>query len=202
MPEVKTPIFRVSYSRVFEAKLGELSGKMEYSLMALFQAGADLSALKKAATEAAKEMWGPKLPKKLRSPFRDQAELEREVDVDGGGTKLIMPEGCVKGAVFMNFKSYKQPAIVGPDGKTKILDEEEFYSGVWARAIVNASAYEVKGNAGVSFWVNYLQKIKDGEPLSGRRKIEDCFEPVAQEEGASADVFGDGDKGEAEASPF
>lgn len=172
-----TPEFRVSYPNVFEARKNELSGKEEYSLVALFKAGQDLSSLKKMVQEACAKEWGSdqkKWPKKLRSPFRDQAEREKELE-DG---TLVMPGGYEKGAIFITLKSRQQPGLI--DGKRQpIIDPAEFYAGCWARASVNAFAYDVKGSAGVSIWMNNLQKTREGEPLSARPKAEDEFSAIA-----------------------
>ena len=74
---VKTPRFRVSFPHVFEpqdVKKDDGSTKKEFSIVALFPKGTDLSALKAEANRAAKEKWGDKIPKNLASPFRDQGE--------------------------------------------------------------------------------------------------------------------------------
>jgi hypothetical protein len=190
---VITPAFRVSYPHVFVAKLNTLSGKEEFSLTALFPHGADLKVLKEAATAAIIEKWGPdqkKWPKKkadgtggLRTPFRDQADMEKELD---DGTK-VMPAGCVKGAFYIRLKARKQPGIIN-QRREVILAEDEFYPGCWARASINAFAYEQAGNCGVSFWVNNLQKMKDDAPFSGRPKAEDEFSAVTDETAPDGDT--------------
>ena len=71
MANVTTPKFRVSYPNVFEAKKNDLTGKMEYSIVALFKKGENLDALKKAVTDEIEKKLGPdksKWPKNLRSP--------------------------------------------------------------------------------------------------------------------------------------
>jgi len=166
---VITPKFRVSYPNVFRARKNDLSGKDEYSVVALFAKGENLSMLKAAAQAAAKEKWGDKMPKNLRSPFRDQGEREK----DGK-----LPEGLEAGAIFINLKSQQRPGLV--DGNRQaIIDENDLYAGCYARAQVRAYAYEQKGNTGVAFGLQNLQKMGEGEPLSSRVKAEDAFEPVA-----------------------
>lgn len=165
-----TPKFRVSYPNVFRARKNDLNGKDEYSIVALFPKGTDLSALKKAASEAAKEKWGDKIPTNLRSPFRDQAEKEK----DGK-----LPEGYEAGAIFISMKSTQRPGLV--DGNRQpVIDENDFYAGCFARAQVRAYAYEQKGNRGVAFGLQNLQKMGEGDPLSSRVKAEDAFEAVAE----------------------
>lgn len=175
---ILTPKFRVSYPNVFKARRNDLSGKDEYSIVALFKKGEDLAALKKAAESVLIEKFGTdktKWPKQLRSPFRDQGEREK----DGK-----MPEGYEAGAIFINLKSTQRPGLV--DGaRQAIIDENEFYAGCFARAQVRPFYYDQKGNKGVSFGLQNLQKMGEGDPLSSRVRAEDAFEAVAGESGGS-----------------
>jgi hypothetical protein len=185
MENVITPEFRVSYPQVFRAKRNDLNGKDEYSIVCLFPKNADLSVLNAQIAAAATEKWGAdkaKWPKGLRSPLRDQAEKEK----DGK-----LPDGMEAGAKFMTMRSTQRPGLV--DGNRQaIIDETDFYAGCYARAQVRAFAYDQKGNRGVSFGLQNLQKMRDGDPLSGRQKAEDAFEAVAGA-GKSSDPFSAGD---------
>jgi len=58
MANILTPKFRVSYPNVFRAKKNDLSGKDEFSVVALFPKGSDLRALQAAAKEVTVEKWG------------------------------------------------------------------------------------------------------------------------------------------------
>lgn len=168
---VMTPIFRVSYPNVFKARRNELSGKDEFSLVALFPKGCDLAVLKQAAQKAIEEKWGAdksKHPKNIRSPFRDQGERKN----DKG-----MPAGYEDGAIFLNLKSAQRPGLIN-GRKEDIIDESEFYAGCWARATVSVYAYDQAGNRGVAFGLGNLQKVKEGDPLSGRAKAQDEFAAV------------------------
>lgn len=180
----KTPVFRVSYPNIFKPKLNELNGKNEYSLVALFPKGADLSALQKAATAAATKKWGAdktKWPKNIRSPFRDQGE--RAKDVDG---KSVLPAGYEAGAIFLTLKSKEKPGVVDQQ-VNDIMDESEVYAGCYMKASVNAYAYDEKGNRGISFGLGNLQKVKDGESLGGRTRAQDDFSAVEGEAAAGGD---------------
>lgn len=181
---LNTPRFRGSYINVFKARKNDLNGKDEYSVVALFPKGADLSALKKAANDAIVEKLGAdktKWPKGLRSPFRDQAEREK----DGK-----LPDGHEAGAIFINLKSTEKPGIVDANVQD-ILEERQVYSGAWFIANIRPYYYDQKGNKGVSFGLLNLQKVADGDPLGGKVRPTDAFKPV---EGAAAaesaeDVF-------------
>jgi hypothetical protein len=173
MSNVITPKFRVSYPNVFTPKLNDLNGKNEYSLVALFKKGEDLTALKKAAEACLVEKLGAdktKWPKNLKSPFRDQGEKEK----DGA-----LPAGYEEGAIFLTLKSSQKPGLVDASNQD-IIDPVEFYAGCYARASIRPYYYDQKGNKGIAFGLQNLQKLADGEPLGGARvKASDEFEPVA-----------------------
>lgn len=181
--KVTTPEFRVSYPNVLKPKLNKLSGQSEYSLVALFPKGADLSKLIAAAKEAMEEEWGSdkaKHPKNLRTPFRDQAEKEKD------GT---LPSGHEAGAIFINLKSKQRPGVIDRTGND-ILEESDFYAGCFAHATVVAYTYDNAGNKGVSFGLQNIQKLKEGEPLGGRTKPQNDFAPIEGAVKASAtDLF-------------
>lgn len=193
MSTVKTPVFRVSWPAILNPKVNELHKDkiLEYSLVALFPKGADLSQLKAAAKEAVVRKWGAdpaKHPKVLRNPFRDQGERAKVGD-DG---KEILPGGHEKGAIFITMKNRKRPSLVNQQ-VLPITDETEFYAGCYAQAVVKANAYDNMGNRGVGFYVDHIQKVRDGEPLDGRTKPEDHFAPIAVEGGeetsSASDLF-------------
>lgn len=180
--QAMTPKFRVSYPNVFKAKKNELSGKEEYSMVALFPKNADLTALKKAAENAAIAKWGPnkaKWPANLKNPFRDQAEKAK---TDDNGNRTL-PDGHEAGAVFINLKSSQRPGIVDQN-REDIIDSTQFYGGCYARATVNAYAYDQAGNRGIAFGLNNIQKLGDGDPFSGRTKAQDDFQAVTTSTGS------------------
>jgi hypothetical protein len=162
---INTPEFRISFPAILEPKLNDLSDKMEYSCVALFPKGADLSAMKAEAQRVAVEKWGDKIPANLRSPFREQGEKDYE--------------GYVAGATFVRLKSQTRPGIVDL-AVAAIIDPSKVYAGVWAIAHTNAYAYHhPKGGPGVAFGLEHLQIVRDDEPLDGRQKVESVFKPVA-----------------------
>lgn len=172
MANVHTPKFRVSYPAVFKPKLNDMSQKMEYSVVAVFKKGEDLTKLKNAVTEILTEKLGPdktKWPKNLKSPFRDQGEREK----DG-----VLPNGYEHGAIFMTLKSSQKPGVVDANVQP-IIDEAEFYAGCYAHATIRPYYYDSKGNKGVAFGLQNIQKLSDGEPLSGRANATSEFAPVA-----------------------
>lgn len=183
MGNVITPDFRVSFPFAFRPQKAMQEGaEPKYSVVMLFKKGENLDALKKAAKEAAVEKWGAdqsKWPKNLRLPFRDQGEKEFE--------------GYEAGAICVTATSRQKPGLVNAKNED-IINEADFYAGCYARASVRAFAYDKAGNRGVAFGLQNIQKLRDGEPLGGRVKPQDEFEPVSDaavsETGSSEDLFG------------
>jgi hypothetical protein len=176
-----TPHFRAAFISVFKAtsmkNADGTTNKPKFSVRAAFPPGANLAPLKKEAELAAKEKWGDKIPKTLRSPFRTNEELENPI------------VGIGDDWVIMSFSANedRRPGIVDAKNQDIIADhEEQVYSGAWFRAQVRAFAYETAGNKGVSFGLQNVQKIKDDDPLGhGRIPASKAFEPV---EGATGDA--------------
>lgn len=179
---VVSPFFRVSFPNVLKPKRNDLNGQDEYSLVALFpykKGSKEMKEMEAAVEIAIKEKWGDKRPSNLRSPFRDQAERAK----DGK-----LPDGHVEGHVFVNMKNKQKPGLVNQENQD-IIDSSEFYSGCYARAQVRAFAYDNKGNRGVSFSLQNIQKVKDGDPLSGRMKAQDAFAPVELSNDGAGGIF-------------
>ena len=168
-----TPKGRLSYPHLFEPQIPPGAAEPVYSCALVFEDGTDLRELEQIAEQVGREKWGDKyaaLAKagKIRSPFRTDGE----------------PKGYPEGSIFINVKSKQAPGIVsifpGADGKPqKIEDPSDVYAGCYARASVRAYAYDVSGNKGVSFALNNLQKMADGERMDGRSKAEDEFDADA-----------------------
>ena len=169
-----TPEFRAAFISVFKAtsmkNADGTTNKPKYSIRAAFPPTAKLDALKKEAEIAAKEKWGDKIPKTLRSPFRLNEELESPI-VGLGDDWIIMS---------FSANEDRRPGIV--DAKLQDIianDESEVYSGAWFRAQVRAFAYDTAGNKGVSFGLQNVQKLRDDDPLgNGRIPASKAFEPV------------------------
>lgn len=175
--KVITPEFRVSYPNVFQARKNELSGKDEFSLTAMFPKTADLSALKRAAEAVLVEKLGAdksKWPANMRNPFRKNSEKYKNVD-----GKTVAPQGMEDpDGIFINIKAQQKPGVVDQNVQP-IIEPREFYAGCYAIASVRPYFYDQKGNKGVAFGLNNIQKVRDGEPLGGVSRPEDDFKPAA-----------------------
>lgn len=79
--------------------------------------------------------------------------------------------------IFLNARSDQQPGLVYAD-LTKVSQEDiqkVFYAGAIVRASLTAYGYDRSGNKGVTFGLNNMQKIRDGERLDNRAAAEDEF---------------------------
>lgn len=129
--------------------------------------------IKKAVEDAIEAKWGKKRPTNLRLPFRDQGEKSYD--------------GFEAGAMWFTASSKNKPGLVDQHNND-IIDESEFYAGCYAWATLQVYAYSASGNNGIGIGLQNIQKLRDGEPLSGRLKAQDEFQPVASADEDAAPV--------------
>jgi len=172
---VITPLARLSYPALFKPAKAMAEGQEEkFQCELIFPKGADLAELKTAANEAAKAKWGSKIPKNLRSPFRDG-------DVDRA------EKAGYENSIFISARSKDRPGIVMGPNREPVMNQADVYGGCWVRVSVTAFAYDTGGNKGVAFALNNVWKIKDGEPFGSRKDAEAEFAEVE----VDSDAFGD-----------
>lgn len=124
-----------------------------------------------AALEKGKHSkFGGKIPKAWNDTLRDGDESDRPEY-----------EGCwyISTRAGANY-----PPVVVDRARNEIIDPREIYSGVYARAAIDAFAYNTSGNRGVSFQIVAVQKTKDGEPFAGgaQVKADDLFDDLGDTE--------------------
>lgn len=175
---------RLNYAHVFAPRSGPNGGKEGYSVTLVFKPGSDMTKLRNAAHAAAREKWGDKMPKQLRSPFRSCSDREGQ-------------EGFEPGGIFITARSENKPGLVD-QGMNPILSNDVLYSGCFVRASLRSFAYDFQGNKGVSFALLNLQKMKDGDRLDNRRSPDQDFEPLP----GADDIFGGGANGGGGDDPF
>lgn len=171
----KSPIGRASYVHVFQPQVDKKDpSKKTYSIALLFDKTADLSGMKAAYAAAKAERWPNKAPSSLRSPFRDGDE------VDGEGARKKGPEYAGKVYVTFRAKEDRRPGVVGPDALRVDQQSGKLYAGCYVIVSYSAYGYEVDGNAGVSFGLNNIQVVRDGERFDGRVEAEDEFSAIEE----------------------
>lgn len=174
--KVVTGKVRLSYVHLFEPYSNDPDQPEKYSCVILIPKSdkTTLSKIKKAqeaAAEAGKHTkFNGKVPGNLKTTLHDGDE---EADLDRN------PE--MAGHFYMSVSSKTQPGIVDKD-VNPILDSTEVYSGCYARVSINCFAYNTQGNRGVSFGLNHVQKLADGDYLGGRSKAEDDFDAYEDDE--------------------
>lgn len=198
MSKVLTPKFRVSYPNVFEARKAPGSEKARFSLTALFTddpevppGSTTIAEMKKIALAAALEKFGN--TDKTKDLIK-KGKIKMPFLVPDEGK---YPDECV---LMMRFSASDQfkPQIVdrfkGPDGKpAPIIDPNDFYPGCYARASVRAFAYDTSGNKGVSFFLNNIQKLGEGDRLDSRVNAADEFDAMDDGEVGEHDLDGGAD---------
>ena len=171
--KLTTPEFRASFPALFKAQSFN-GGKEKFSVVMIFPKSTDLSALKAAAKAAAVAKWPTQLPTNLRSPFRDGAD---KGDLDGFGPDTI----------FITATTLRKPGVVDRQ-LNHIIDPQNLYAGCYCRATIAAFAYDQAGNKGVSFGLQNVQFLRDGDSLAGGIPAEDDFDAVE----SSEDMFIEG----------
>jgi len=173
-----TPIMRMSYPNLFEAK-PNLSGKLKFSCSLLIPktdvegVKAIRAAIDKATKSGIEKLWKGKLPKFRYEPLRD------------GDEELATGEKTGKeyvGHYFLNCTSDEQPGVVGPDAKP-LMDQREIFAGCYVRGDINPFPYDNGGNRGVGWGLNNIMLVKQGERLDGRQAATDAFSSFAGEGG-------------------
>lgn len=173
--KVVTGTVRLSYAYLFEPNAFE--GQDPKYSTAILIPKSDTKTLRKieSAQKEALELgknskFGGSIPKNWSNTLRDgdeEADLDKNPDYAGH--------------YFMNIRNSQKPGLVDQD-LNPIMDPTEIYSGCYARVSMTAFAYSVSGNKGVSFGLNHVQKIKDGEPFGSITRPEDDFSPLDDED--------------------
>lgn len=195
---VYTPEFTLSHPHLlvpqqFRPKPGEAPRPPKYGCVAVFDAGADLSALYGNAREAKLLFFGPQAPRGLRSPFRKNEEAWKEDTATG---KLIPEPGYTEGGIFISLDGGDRVAPECVDrGGNLITDASKLYPGCRCIAVVRAQGYNFEEkNKGVKFFLQALQKVGEGPNIAGRVSAKDYFKPLTGATGGApaGETTGDG----------
>jgi hypothetical protein len=170
MANLITPVFRVSFPKVFEPESYN-GGAAKYSVAAIWDPEKFTTAEKKQwqaildlCDEVSMERFKKKmsaLPGNFKKAIRDGAE---KAELAGYG----------EGKLFANLSSKIRPGLIDRN-KAPILDASDFYPGCYARATVAAYSYDQNGGRGVALGLQNLQKIAEGDRLDSRTDATDDF---------------------------
>lgn len=183
-----TPEAILSYPHLYTPVAVKPGDPEKYSASFIFteeqQQTPEYAAMKAAVVAVAQEKWGDKTAAliksgKLQLPFRDEWE---EKGYPENSTFISPRSGHAPGVVAWNLEPISEEA-----GK------KEIYPGAIVRAQVSAFTWEYMGKVGVSFGLDNVQKLRDGERLDGRIAAKNAF--TAAEPPAAVD-FSDIDQTE------
>lgn len=162
---ITTGKVRFSYVHLFTPFAPNGVGEPKYSVSLLVDKN-DTATIEKinSAIEEAKEQgktskWGGKIPNKLATPLNDGDDKE---------------DANYQGKFYLNAKNSRKPGVVDKDVQA-ILDPDEVYSGCYGRANITFYPYSASGNNGIAVSLNHIQKLSDGEPLSGGVSVSAAF---------------------------
>ena len=177
MTRVVTGKVRLSFPHLFEPYAITDEQDPRYSTMILLPKSdkTTYEALRKAEKEAAelgKAKFGGRVPAKVASIIKDG---------DEDGTAEDYPERAGHYYMTVGANIDYQPEVVDR-ALNPIISRNEVYSGVYARVSLTAFAYNTAGNKGVSFGLNNVQIIGGGDPLGNRKRAEDEFDALSDED--------------------
>lgn len=167
--KVVTGKVRFCYVNAFEARAMNEGEEPRYSVCILIDKS-DKATLDKinAAIEAAKVVGKAKLAGKTGKVPANIKTTLRDGDIDRPDDEAFA------GKMFVNANSSRRPQVVDAN-LNPIIDPEEFYSGCYGRVSMTFYAYDFNGNKGIACGLNNLQKLEDGEKLSGGSTAEEDF---------------------------
>lgn len=124
------------------------------------------------------DKWG-KVPANMKTSVKDGDAI---VD-DDGNLKYPEFEGCYT----LQAATKRKPGVVDA-ALNPVMEADELYSGAYYRATVSPYTWDhPTGGKGVSFALDNVMKVKDGEPFGGAGKAEDDFAEFAEADDGEAD---------------
>lgn len=188
-----THVLRVCFNHIDKPNMSKF-GKGLYEITGLNPKTKldDLKPMKQAVLSAARQLWPEITYKELKTPFRD-GDTKNEERKAKGQEKYP----CYVDNIFFKATNKNKPGVigVGKDGKPVDLPEgTSVYGGCYCRLSLVVKAYEMEKPVekedkngkittvnklikGVTFYIQNVQFIKDGEPFGGGASDpEDDFE--------------------------
>jgi len=163
---------RISYAHIWEPRPVNDS-EAKYSLSAIIPKdnvellGAVQRAIGAAAEAGKTRRWNGIIPEDLAMPLHDGDE-ERPDDENYAG------------AMYLNARSSEPPQIVDRHVQ-KIEDPMDVYSGCYCNVTVTFFPYVSKDGNGIGVGLGNIQKLRDGEHLTGKASAESDFDSLDEE---------------------
>lgn len=165
--KVITGLVRFSYAHVHEPHAMNEGDDPKYSVSVIIPKSDTATIEKiKAAIEAAKEegkhkKFEGKIPANIKQPLKD-GDIERPDDAP------------YENSFFIGANSDRKPEIVDVD-REPLMTKDEFYSGCYGRVSINFYPYNAGGVKGIAAGLGNIQKLRDGEKLSGGSSAAEDF---------------------------
>lgn len=169
--KVTTGEVRFSFPHVFQPHANNQGQEAKYSVTILIPKTdtATLQAIQGAMEAAAQEGISTKFngqrPAMLKNPLHDGDGVRPNGEPFG--------EEC-RGHMVMTASSKQRPEVVDANLQA-ILNPAEVYAGCYGRVSLNFFPYNTNGNRGIGCGLNNVQKLRDGDPLTGRTTAADDF---------------------------
>lgn len=186
-----TPPFVISYPHLFKAQKGlNKEAEPKFSCQAIWTP--------KNFSEKDKKLWSnilKEVTSQLKSTFKVEGANRLEVQKavlkkypkawialrDGTEGDFADRAGYGSGTIFARLHTTTPPGVIDLSGSTIHPNEgnsDEIYPGCICRATITVSAYDHKesGGKGYVFYLNNVQKIKDGARLDSRVAAADDFD--------------------------
>lgn len=164
---------RIAFPSLFEKtpRAKGMNDKLAYQAVALIPPEHDLKPFQEAMKAAAMAKWG-QVPSDLN---RDKLALKP------CSSKANKPAGYEDGWHFVNAASQYQPQVLDVDGsEIESIQAGKIYGGCYCRFILTAYAWDNIGGKGVSFSLDAVQFLEDGERIGGGRvDARDVFAPIS-----------------------
>ena len=167
---ILTPVFRASFVDI--STKNDMSDK--YKIVMMFEKGTDLTTLLAMAKKARAAKWPNNPPKGFLNPSKKVDDMEKDGKYDG----------YEDGMVILSASSSRRVGVVDRQKNEIELDDLDtyLYSGCYCLANITAFAYDTKGNKGVSFGLNAIMVMRDGEPLGSRMNPDQAFADVEDDD--------------------
>lgn len=176
----------LSYPNLLKPRIVKPGDPARYGCALIFNVATDRPTLEKirnAAFYVGRERWRDfdqmMEQRRVRLPWRRGEERDQK--------------GYGPGKIFLNCNSESPPGVVDRQVQP-ILNASDIYAGCQVIASINAFAYDRNGNKGVSFGLNNIQKVGEGERLDNRSTPSQDFQPLGDDPafgngGSTDDMF-------------
>lgn len=168
-----TPTGRLSYPSLFEVKEQMTPGTFKFECTILFdKKTANLAEIQQMLKNAAINKFGPDSKKwpKFQHPAIKDGDLKAD-QTAYHGCWYITPKA----------NEDRRPQVFGPNKAALVKEDGVIYAGCLVKAYVTAFAYGGPGSKmapGVTFGLNAIQKVGDGDRFDGRKDASAVFDAI------------------------